>query len=153
MATSLSSTACRRIIQRQMRELQNQSFVVEVGPILEDIYHWHTTILGPPNSPFSGGKFVLNINFQPEHPLKAPMVRFQTKIFHPNISSRSGGISMRILREYWTSSITMLNIEPILDEAHPDVADTAEMYKNDRAMYDSTAQSWTELYAMERNFQ
>ncbi|KAG8371687.1 hypothetical protein BUALT_Bualt13G0114200 [Buddleja alternifolia] len=107
-----------------MGELQKQSFVDEIAPVLEDIYHWHGTILGPPNSPFSGGKFVLNINFQPEHPFKAP----------------------RLL-----DSIRSMLIESNLDEAHPDVPDTAEMYKNDRAMYDSTAQSWTELYAMEKN--
>ncbi|KAG8368935.1 hypothetical protein BUALT_Bualt15G0098100 [Buddleja alternifolia] len=115
-----------------MGELQKQSFVDEVDIILEDIYHWHTTILGPPNNPFFGGKFVLNIHFQPEHPFKLPRVRFQTKIFHPSISPRNGGISMPILREYWTSSITMFKlldsirsmlIEPNLEKVHPDVAD------------------------------
>ncbi|KAG8367395.1 hypothetical protein BUALT_Bualt16G0067500 [Buddleja alternifolia] len=89
-------------------------------------------------------------------------VRFQTNIFHPNISPSSGGISMRILRQYWVPRISMLKlldfirlmlIKPNLEEAHPDVADTAEMYKNDRAMYESTAQSWTQLYAMDPNAQ
>ncbi|KAG8390791.1 hypothetical protein BUALT_Bualt01G0120300 [Buddleja alternifolia] len=70
-------------------------------------------------------------------------VHFQTKIFHPNISS-NGSISMAILREDWYTSITMLKvspmlIDPILDEAHPNVPDIVEMYKNDRAMYESTA--------------
>ncbi|KAG8372734.1 hypothetical protein BUALT_Bualt12G0097600 [Buddleja alternifolia] len=145
-----------------MGELQKQSFVDEVGIVLGNIYHWHATILGPPSNPFAGGKFVLNIHFQSEHPFKPPRVRFQTNIFHPNIFPRSGGISMPILREHWTSGITMLRaldsirlmlIEPNLEEAHPDVTDTAEMYNNDRAMYDSTAQSWTQLYAMEENAQ
>ncbi|KAG8383478.1 hypothetical protein BUALT_Bualt04G0017500 [Buddleja alternifolia] len=82
-------------------------------------------------------------------------VRFQTKIFHTNISS-NGSISIAILREYWLTGITMLKmlgsirsmlIEPILDKVHPDVPTIIEMYKNDRAMYESTAQSWTKLYA------
>ncbi|KAG8388064.1 hypothetical protein BUALT_Bualt02G0086300 [Buddleja alternifolia] len=133
-----------------------------VGSISGNIYHWHATLLGPPNSPFAGGKFILNIHFHPEHPLKPPMVRFQPNIFHPNISLSNGGISMRILRQYWVPRISMLKlldsirltlIEPNLEEAHPDVAYTTEMYKNDRPMYESTAQSWTQLYAMEENAQ
>ncbi|KAG8364803.1 hypothetical protein BUALT_Bualt18G0036700 [Buddleja alternifolia] len=157
MEPSLSIPAIyRRIIQKQMAELQKQSFVD--GSVSGNIYHWHATLLGPPNNPFAGGKFILNIHFQPEHPLKPPMVRFQTNIFHPNISPSCGGISMRILRQFWVplmsmfkllDSIRLMLIEPNLEEAHPDVADTAEMYKNGRAMYESTAQSWTQLYAME----
>ncbi|KAG8382406.1 hypothetical protein BUALT_Bualt05G0074000 [Buddleja alternifolia] len=134
---------CRRIIQKQMAELQKQSFVdgmelqpfflvsfllkvteselmvlmimssllhAEVGSVSGNIYHWHPTLLGPPNSPFAGGKFVLNIHFQPENPLKPPMVRFQTNIFHPNISPSCGGISMRILRQHWVPRISMLKV-------------------------------------------
>ncbi|KAG8380894.1 hypothetical protein BUALT_Bualt06G0064200 [Buddleja alternifolia] len=41
----------------------------------------------------------------------------------------------------------LMLIEPNLEEAHPDVGETAEMYKNDRAMYESTAREWTQLYA------
>ncbi|KAG8368877.1 hypothetical protein BUALT_Bualt15G0092300 [Buddleja alternifolia] len=50
-------------------------------------------------------------------------------------------------------SIQLMLIEPNLEEAHLDVADTAEMYKNDRAMYESIVQSWTQLYEMEDNAQ
>ncbi|KAG8391034.1 hypothetical protein BUALT_Bualt01G0146000 [Buddleja alternifolia] len=90
------------------------------------------------------------------------MVWFQTNILHPNISPSCGGISMRILIQFWVPRISMLKlldsirlmlIEPNLEEARSDVVDTVEMYKNDRAMYESTAQSWTQLYAMEENAQ
>ncbi|KAG8386702.1 hypothetical protein BUALT_Bualt03G0176400 [Buddleja alternifolia] len=147
---------CIRIIQEQMAELQKQSFIDEVGSVSGNIYHWHATLLGPQNSPFAGGKFVLDIRFQPEHPLKPPRVRFETNIFHPNISPSCGSISMRILRQYWVHRISMVHlfdsirlmlIEPNLEEAHPDVGETAKMYKNDRVMYESTAREWTQLYA------
>ncbi|KAG8380640.1 hypothetical protein BUALT_Bualt06G0036800 [Buddleja alternifolia] len=111
MEPSISIPAiCGRIIQKQMAELQKQSFV-------------------------DGMEFQYR----------------DTEMFLLNLPSKPIFLMMDFL-QLLDSSRLML-IEPNLEEAHPDVADTAEMYKNDRAMYESTTQSWTQLYAMEENAQ
>tara|TARA_B110000967_G_scaffold206319_1_gene252761 strand:+ start:221 stop:667 length:447 start_codon:yes stop_codon:yes gene_type:complete len=125
------------------------------GPIdKEDVYKWEATIIGPEATPYSGGLFKLIIDFPSNYPFKPPKVRFQTKIYHPNING-SGGICLDILKENWSPALTiskvLLSICSLLDEPNPDdplVMEIAEKYKHDRVMYDLIAREWTRKEAM-----
>jgi len=44
-------------------------------------------ILGPSESPYDGGSFMLKIQIPPQYPFEPPHVRFKTPIYHPNIDS------------------------------------------------------------------
>ncbi len=69
------------------------------GPANEqDLFHWQATIMGPDDSPFSGGVFFLNIHFPTDYPFKPPKCQFVTKIYHPNINS-NGSICLDILKD------------------------------------------------------
>ena len=125
------------------------------GPLNDsDLFKWQATIMGPDDSPYSGGVFFLSIDFSTDYPFKPPKVMFITKIYHPNINS-NGSICVDILKDNWSPAITveklLLSIVLLLcdpNPADPLVPDIANQYKNDRSKFDSTAREWTRKYAM-----
>lgn len=44
---------------------------------------------GPPNTPYAGGKYVIRIQLPTEYPFKPPKMKFETRIWHPNVSSQT----------------------------------------------------------------
>ncbi|MBA0589701.1 hypothetical protein Gorai_018436 [Gossypium raimondii] len=118
------------------------------------MFHWQATIMGPPDSPYAGGVFLVTIHFPPDYPFKPPKFAFRTKVFHPNINS-NGSICLDILKEQWSPALTiskvLLSICSLLTDPNPDdplVPEISHMYKTDRAKYESTARIWTQKYAM-----
>ena len=123
------------------------------GPITDDLFRWQATIMGPADSPFTGGIFFLEINFPADYPFKPPKCHFTTKIYHPNINS-SGGICLDILKENWSPALTvsklLLSICSLLTDPNPNdplVPEIATLYKKNREQYDITAKEWTTKYA------
>ncbi|KAF5727872.1 ubiquitin-conjugating enzyme E2-17 kDa [Tripterygium wilfordii] len=142
-------------INKELKDLQKDPPVsCSAGPVADDMFHWQATIMGPADSPFAGGVFLVSIHFPPDYPFKPPKVSFRTKVFHPNINS-NGSICLDILKEQWSPALTvskvLLSICSLLTDPNPDdplVPEIAHMYKSDRAKYESTARSWTQKYAM-----
>jgi len=123
------------------------------GPQNENMYLWDAVIMGPTESPFTGGVFRLEIHFPTDYPFKPPKVVFKTKIYHPNIAP-SGAICLDILKDQWSPALTiskvLLSICSLLTDPNPKdplVPDIAEEYMRDRAKYENTAKLWTARYA------
>jgi ubiquitin-conjugating enzyme E2 D/E len=124
------------------------------GPVGDDMFHWQATIMGPEDSPYSGGVFFLDIHFPADYPFKPPKVHFTTRIYHCNINS-NGGICLDILKDQWSPALTiskvLLSICSLLTDPNPDdplVPDIAQLLKTDKGRHDSTAREWTSKYAM-----
>jgi ubiquitin-conjugating enzyme E2 D/E len=124
------------------------------GPVGDDMFHWQATIMGPDDSPYSGGVFFLDIHFPADYPFKPPKVHFTTRIYHCNINS-NGGICLDILKDQWSPALTiskvLLSICSLLTDPNPDdplVPDIAQMLKTNRNKHDGTAREWCSKYAM-----
>lgn len=123
------------------------------GPRGENLYLWDAMIMGPSDSPFSGGIFKLEIHFPTDYPFKPPKVNFITKIYHPNISPQ-GAICLDILKKEWTPALTvsklLLSICSLLTDPNPSdplCPEVADIYVKNRPAYDATARMWTNKYA------
>lgn len=142
-------------IQREFHDLGlDPPANCSAGPIGEDLFHWTATIMGPEDSPYSGGVFFLDIHFPADYPFKPPKVAFTTRIYHCNINS-NGGICLDILKNEWSPALTiskvLLSISSLLTDPYPDdplVPDIAQLLKNNRQQHDATARDWTAKYAM-----
>ena len=62
---------------------------IRAGPLDEsNIFVWCAIIVGPTGTPYEGGVFHIKIEFPTEYPFKPSKLRFETKVFHRNISGK-----------------------------------------------------------------
>ncbi|TFJ83721.1 hypothetical protein NSK_004825 [Nannochloropsis salina CCMP1776] len=75
---------------------------MELWPQEDNIRLWHAIIQGPGETPFEGGTFELRIEVGTDYPIRPPVIRFVTHIFHPNIHFETGEICLDILKKEWS---------------------------------------------------
>jgi ubiquitin-conjugating enzyme E2 D/E len=142
-------------IQRELQELgRDPPANCSAGPVGEDLFHWQATIMGPDESPYSGGVFFLDIHFPNDYPFKPPKVTFLTRIYHCNING-NGGICLDILKDQWSPALTiskvLLSVCSLLTDPNPGdplVPEIANILKTNVPQHDATARDWTAKYAM-----
>jgi len=61
---------------------------------------------GPSDSPFAGGNFVLSVRAKDDYPFVAPVIRFETPIYHCNVSD-NGHICLDLLFDKWSPALTI----------------------------------------------
>jgi ubiquitin-conjugating enzyme E2 D/E len=144
--------------KRILRELKE----IETNPVdnctaglvkPNEIYLWHGTIIGPQGTPYEGGLFKLEIQFPTDYPFKPPMIKFITKVYHPNINS-AGGICLDILKDQWSPSLTiskvLLSISSLLSDPNPKdplVPEIARLYETNKEEFNRIAKEFTQNYA------
>lgn len=148
-----TTTAAKRI-QRELAEISlDPPPNCSAGPKGDNLYEWHSTILGPPGSVYEGGVFFLDIQFSPDYPFKPPKVTFRTRIYHCNINSQ-GMICLDILKDNWSPALTiskvLLSICSLLTDCNPAdplVGSIATQYVTNREEHDKMAKEWTRRFA------
>lgn len=127
---------------------------IEAVPLDPLCYHWQATITGPQDSPYEGGHFYLFLQIPSAYPMKPPVVKFITKIFHPNVS-RHGDIGIDSIQHNWSLALTiskvLISIQSLLTDPYCHVCmepEVGHLYQDDRNAFERTARLWTIRYAM-----
>ena len=144
----MSSSSARKRLLRDFQKIQSDPPEGISGtPSESNIMIWSAVIFGPPDTPFEDGIFKLSLEFTEEYPNRAPTVRFQTKMFHPNVYP-DGGICLDILQNRWTPTydVTALltSVQSLLSDPNPaspanDMA--AQLYREKRSSQDKSVKN------------
>uniref|UniRef100_A0A8B9JCA6 UBC core domain-containing protein n=1 Tax=Astyanax mexicanus TaxID=7994 RepID=A0A8B9JCA6_ASTMX len=70
---------------------------------------WKILLKGPPETPYENGVFELYCEFGAEYPVKPPVMKFLTPIYHCNVNS-VGRICHNIFDRNYSAQITMREI-------------------------------------------
>uniref|UniRef100_A0A914CBB0 E2 ubiquitin-conjugating enzyme n=1 Tax=Acrobeloides nanus TaxID=290746 RepID=A0A914CBB0_9BILA len=150
------STAIHRIT-RETRDIQESADLLRQGILIEvnenNLMKIKAQVTGPEESCYEGGIFKVDIQVPSDYPFRPPKCRFETKIWHPNVSSE-GSICLDILQSQWAASMTLrsvlLSIQNLLynpeprDPLNPHVA---IQYGRNEQMFRDTAKFWSQHYA------
>ena len=126
---------------------------IDVYPNPNNFRHFDVRILGPPDTPYEGGRFEAEILLPEDYPMSPPKILMKSKIYHPNID-KLGRICLDILKSNWTPVLqlksVLLSLQSLLSS--PDEKDflnieVAEKWKKDPEGAKAIAKEWTKLYA------
>jgi len=88
------------------------------------------------------------------YPMQPPVVRFVTKVFHPNIS-RHGDVGLDSIHHNWSLALTiskvLLSIQSLLTDPYWYVCmepTIGQMYRDNVSEFNRIARLWTWKYAM-----
>lgn len=85
----MTSNRARRIA-KELAEIQNDKLsqiTAEPAGAGDDLTHLRGSFPGPPDTPYEGGTYNVDIKIASDYPFRPPNMRFETKIWHPNVSS------------------------------------------------------------------
>ena len=127
---------------------QNDNNIIEINNQNER----KISLEGPENSPYEKGHFDISINYDKATGIK-PVIKFLTKIYHYNISQKSGEVLCPFIwnenknEEENIKNIKILLIRP--DTRYPCSNFIKDEYYNNYPSYKEKAQRFTENYAMD----
>lgn len=106
-----------------MMLMMSQDKSMSAFPDGENLFQWIGTIMGPKDTVYENLKFKLSFKFPQSYPYSAPLVKFITRCFHPNVDA-SGNICLDILKDKWSAlydvRTILLSIQALLGEPNID---------------------------------
>ncbi|KAK6330670.1 Ubiquitin-conjugating enzyme E2 1 [Orbilia javanica] len=144
-----------RRIGKEMEDLRKDALSgMSAEPIGDDISHLRGSFKGPPGTPYEGGIYHVDIKIPNEYPFKPPQMRFETKVWHPNVSSQTGAICLDTLSAAWSPVLTiksaLLSLQSLLatpEPKDPQDAEVAGMLLRNPKQFEEIARQWAVQYA------
>lgn len=151
----MSSNRARRIT-KEILDIQSDTLSqIFVEPAEDgDMTHLKGKFKGPPDTPYEGGTYEVDIKIPSEYPFRPPVMKFVTKIWHPNVSSQTGAICLDTLSSQWSPVLTiksaLISLQSLLstpEPKDPQDAEVATMLIRNPGEFDHVAREWAVKYA------
>ncbi|PWN89967.1 putative ubiquitin-conjugating enzyme E2 [Acaromyces ingoldii] len=120
-----------------------------------DLLQWDATLRGPVGGAYEGGLFDVAITVPTTYPTKPPSMKFVSRIWHPNVSWKTGEICLDVLSSQWSPAWTLSSaltaVVALLDAPEPDSplnVDAATVFRTgDQRAYRTMCHMYTLLHA------
>jgi len=151
----MASNRVRRIA-KELGDIQRdtESKVMAQPANGDDLSHLKASFQGPPETPYEGGTYIVDIKIPNEYPFRPPVMKFETKLWHPNVSSQTGAICLDTLGSAWSPVLTiksaLLSLQSLLstpEPKDPQDAEVAGMLVNHPEQFERVAREWAVKYA------
>ncbi|KAI9714856.1 MAG: hypothetical protein M1820_000145 [Bogoriella megaspora] len=146
-----------RRIAKEIAEVHNDpvaKVIVQPAGKEDDLTHLKGQFEGPPDTPYEGGKFFVDIKIPNDYPFRPPIMKFDTKMWHPNVSSQTGAICLDTLSSAWSPVLTiksaLISLQSLLstpEPKDPQDAEVAGMLIRNPAEFEHVAREWAIKYA------
>ncbi|CAD8192572.1 unnamed protein product [Paramecium octaurelia] len=148
-----SNNSLKRVIKEILNYEQHPHPHIKIFPCQGNVSFWKIILLGPEQTPYEGGVYILYLQFDENYPIKPPNLRFLTPIYHCNINSQ-GRICHSILDRNYTLDTTVLQIFQaifglLMTPEPDDPLDTtiASEYLENLQQYQNKAKAFTQEHA------
>ena len=87
----MSSSRTRRIAKEVADIHADTTSHILASPIGngDDLTHLKGSFQGPPGTPYEGGNYIIDVKIPNDYPFRPPIMKFDTKVWHPNVSSQT----------------------------------------------------------------
>lgn len=87
------TASCLRRIAKELSDMQRdaESNILAEPANGNDVTHLLASFPGPPDTPYEGGTYIVDVKIPENYPFKPPVMYFKTKLWHPNVSSQTVG--------------------------------------------------------------
>ena len=151
----------KRLIIEEAEMAKNPIEGVTILPDETDFLRWKIFITGPKGTPYEGGVFQLSCQFPENYPFKTPDLKFDTKIYHPYVSSY-GDFKQEFYQTDWVPTRKLAGVIRCLiqgiflnapNEENGIFLESAIMneYTRNLPQFNKTAAEWTRKYASPGN--
>nr|VZI42588.1 unnamed protein product [Spirometra erinaceieuropaei] len=120
----------------------------------QDLTDLKASIVGPRDTPFENGLFLIRLLLPTNYPTEPPKGFFITKIFHPNVNPRTGEICVDTLKKEWNPTLglrhILLSIRCLLIVPNPESAlneEAGRLLLEDYDEYTRQARIFTSVHA------
>jgi ubiquitin-conjugating enzyme (huntingtin interacting protein 2) len=151
----MASNRARRIA-KEIQDIEGDTQSnINVSPLNDgDLMHLKGSFTGPPDTPYEGGKYHIDIKIPSDYPFRPPVMKFDTKIWHPNVSSVTGAICLDTLGTAWSPVLTiksaLISLQSLLSSPEPkdpQDAEVAGMLLKNPEQFRYVAREWAVKHA------
>jgi ubiquitin-conjugating enzyme (huntingtin interacting protein 2) len=168
----MSSNRNRRIAKEvgDIKADTLSQIIVEPAGNDDDLTHLRGQFRGPPDTPYEGGTYNVDIRIPNDYPFRPPVMKFETKIWHPNVSSQTvsrdlpgqhvfywhpkGAICLDTLASQWSPVLTiksaLISLQSLLstpEPKDPQDAEVAGMLIRNPSEFEHVARDWAVKHA------